>query len=96
MMQQLKEPQYVGEDGSIAVNCKTQIGAWRKIRKQWRDDVSDYDASEIELDNITRGYARLATKEDREEWGDEADWFVYWGDSDKKRMNKNKVWVYIV
>lgn len=52
----LKEAQWVGEDGDAVAHCKTQIGAWKKIRALMRSDVGDIEAEEITLDHIGIGY----------------------------------------
>jgi len=52
----LNEAQWVGEDGAAVAYCKTQIGAWRKIRKLMRDDVGDNEADQISIDQIGEGF----------------------------------------
>ena len=88
-MEELKTPQYIGEEGDMAVNCKTKRGAWLKFRKQTRDDVGDYEANEIEIDDIREGYVHLPTDEEIElgEVEDDCEYFI------SRKENENKVWV---
>lgn len=67
---------YVGEDGYMAVSCKTKLGALRKFRKLMREYVGEQEASGISLEDISIGYLHLTTEEYRNEWGDEYEWVI--------------------
>ena len=79
-MEELKTPQYIGEEGDMAVNCKTKRGAWLKFRKQTRDDVSQFNPN-LQKQTMRRIYQscrhrmarnrhRLGAGEDRCQDGD--------------------------
>lgn len=66
VMEELKTPQYLGEEGDMAVNCKTMRGAWLKFRRQVREDCGETEAEEILEDNVGIGWVFLATEKEKE------------------------------
>ncbi len=86
----LKKPCYIGEDGAMATICKTKRGAWVKFRKQVRSDCGDYEANEVDINDIVVGHARIPTKDDIDTWGDESEFFVGSG----KTLNSIECWFY--
>lgn len=86
---ELREAVWIGEDGDMAVFCKTELGAFRKFRKLMKQDVGEQEAEEMDIENVRKGYFELATFEDRAIWGNEYDWFIRYHDP-----TPYEVWVY--
>ena len=72
VLKELKDAQYVGEDGGMVVICPTRLGALRKFRKLMRQDVGDYEASELSIDEIGIVYIEVGHFWNND--GDECDW----------------------
>lgn len=90
---ELRNAEYVGEDGDMAVNCKTVLGALRKFRARVAEDVGWDESTELNEANIGRGWLHLATDEDRENYGDDAEWYISYK---KDAKNDYPVWIYMV
>jgi len=85
-----KEASYLGEDCEMmTVACKTKIGAWRKFRQLVRGDAGELEAEEIKLEDVGIGWFRLPTIKDKEEYGEDTEWFVSF-----KEESPHQVWVY--
>jgi hypothetical protein len=85
-MEELKTVCYLGEDGDMAVNCKTKLGAYRKFRQQMREDCGECsELEEMTIENVGYGYVKLATDEDKERFGDsEVEWYVSYSEPGPK------------
>ena len=82
---------YIGEDGDMACFANTELGAFRKFKKRIREDCGESDTEEMSRENIGIGWIRLPTKEEKEEYGDECDWFVTY-----EKESEYQVWAYRV
>lgn len=86
----LKQVQCIGEDGDMAVNCKTKLGAFRKFKAFVKETCGEEDAGEMTIDNVGIGSLHLTTPKDREDCGEEdAEWCV-----DYTKRGEFEVWVY--
>lgn len=94
-MKELKTAQYLGEEGDMAVNCKTKLGAFRKFKQQVREDCGE--SSELEdmtMDNIGIGWVFVVTaemkKEDYEDrFEEDTEYYVSY-----KEKSPYQVWIY--
>lgn len=82
---------WIGEDGSACALATTKRGAWIKIRALFKRDCGVSEAQEVKLEEISVGWMRLPTEEDRERWGDQYEWFVEYAEKDATHF---PVWVY--
>lgn len=67
MLETLRSACWIGEDGNAACIAKNKREALRKIKDLMRTDVGEYEAREIKLADISYGWARLATEEEKQE-----------------------------
>jgi phosphoribosylaminoimidazole (AIR) synthetase len=90
-MKELKEPQYLGEEGDMAVNCKTKIGAYRKFRQLVREDRGECsELEEMSIENVGIGFVFIATEKEKEELSmEESEYYVSY-----TKKSPYQVWVY--
>jgi len=94
-MEELKTPQYIGEEGDMAVNCKTQLGAFIKFKQQVREDCGESsEVEEMTMDNIGIGWVFIVTdemkKEDCEDrFEEDTEYYVSY-----KEKSPYQVWTY--
>lgn len=76
-MNRLKNAEWIGEDGDMVCNCKTELGAYRKFRGLMRDAEPEA-AIEMDIENVGIGFLHFATDEDRKKMGGDfdGDWYV--------------------
>ena len=96
-IKELNSVGWIGEDGDMAIACKTKVGAWKRMRAITRDDCGDYEASEIKIDKIGIGWLHISTPEDKkrfwENHGEEnVEWFVEFAHNTPKGR---QVWVLV-
>lgn len=97
-IKQLRDGCYIGEDGDMAVYCKTELGAWRKFKKRVIEDCGEdeFELMEYSRENIGIGWLFIATDEDRKRFGDdEVDWYIDYENMSKGNVCGVEVWVYI-
>ena len=86
----LQEAVWIGEDGAMAIDGRfSERYAWIQFRKLMRDDVGEYEADEVEIEDVGIGYFHLPTPEDIEEYGNEYDWLINY-----QEKSDYPVWVY--
>jgi hypothetical protein len=90
-LKELKEAQYIGEDGNMAVNTPTKRGAWIKFRQRWREDIGDHEAQELTEEYIGTAWLHLVSElpKDEQERFEDAEWYV-----DYRNPSPYEVWVY--
>lgn len=86
----LKQVQCIGEDGDMAVNCKTKLGAFRKFRAYANENYCDLDAYEdMTIDRVDIGSLHLNDKKHDEYYGKDSEWYVSYTE-----RGEFEVWVY--
>lgn len=67
---------WIGEDGDSACISKSKVGAWIKLRRLTRDDVGEYEASEIKIEDVGIGFLHLSDEDETDEWGEPTEWHI--------------------
>ena len=77
ILEELKTPVWIGEDGNAVVNCKTERGALIKFRQLIRESVGDLEAEQIKLSDV--GESSLFINHDpkfTDDGGEMLEWYV--------------------
>lgn len=67
--QLMQQAFWIGEYGDACCVSSTAGGALIKFRRLMREDVGDFEAEEMSIENISTGWVRLAHERDADEVG---------------------------
>ena len=89
------EADYVGEDGNMACNAKTKMGALKMFRKRVEGDCGQEEADVIKISDIGIGYLFLTDKNNKDHEymiSEGSEWYVNWSG---EMSSDYKVYVYM-
>ena len=84
------DAQWIGEDGNMATISSSQLGAFRKFKKEI--EAVGGDMEDLTADDVQIAWAYLTTEKDKEEMED-CEWYVSYKQPEIDGVKGVEVWV---